>query len=329
MTRNGFSLSLPAGDPAQACAPADARGLAIVHAFADDHFAGNPAGVLIRDDAPSPASLSALARQLCLPIVSLLIPGAGEADYRIRWFSPNAELDLCGHGTLAAAAWLFRITPDREAPWRLESASGILHARREGAQIAIDLPALGLARATPDIARAVTRALGRRPQAVLQARDDIVAVLECADAVIAHRPDIAAIAGLPCRGLVITAAADPALAMPDGGEPVDIVSRFFAPRIGIDEDAVCVSAHCKLYGYWAARLGRARLRAWQASAPGGRLGLTGRFPCVRISGSARFLGDATSRRAGQETAAITAAAPAGIPAPAHPRRGASRPARRA
>jgi len=323
MTRNGFSLSQPAGDPAQACAPADAQGLAIVHAFADDHFAGNPAGVLIRDDAPSPAALSALARQLCLPIVSLLVPGAGEADYRIRWFSPNAELDLCGHGTLAAAAWLYRITPDREASWRLESASGILHARRAGEQIAIDLPALGLTRAMPDIAQAVTGALGRRPQAVLQARDDIVAVLESADAVIAHRPAIAAIAGLPCRGLVITAAADPDIAMPDGGEPVDIVSRFFAPRIGIDEDAVCVSAHCKLYGYWAARLGRARLRAWQASAPGGRLGLAGRFPHVRISGSARFLGETGARDR------LTLPTRRDSPEPAHPRHDESLPGRRA
>jgi len=323
MTRNGFSLSLPAGDPSQACAPADAQGLTIVHAFADNHFAGNPAGVLIRDDAPSPASLSALARRLCLPIISLLVPDAGEADYRIRWFSPNAELDLCGHGTLAAAAWLYRIMPDRNAPWRLESASGILHARRAGERIAIDLPALGLARATPDIAAAVTSTLGWNPEGVLQARDDIVAVLESADAVIAHRPDIAAIAGLPCRGLVITAAADPDLSMPDGGEPVDIVSRFFAPRIGIDEDAVCVSAHCKLYGYWAARLGRAQLRAWQASEPGGRLGMAGRFPYVRISGSARFLGESGARDR------LTLSTRRDSPEQVHPHHGESLPARTA
>lgn len=323
MTRNGFSLSLPTDDPSQACPPADAQGLAIVHAFADEHFAGNPAGVLIRDEAPSPASLSALARQLGLPIISLLTPVAGEADYRIRWFSPNAELDLCGHGTLAAAAWLYRLTPDRTAPWRLDSASGCLHARHKGDAVVIDLPALRMAPAMPETARDVTRALGLAPEVVLQAQDDIVAVLGNAGDVIAHRPDIQAIAGLPCRGLVITAAAEPDLAVPDGGEPVDIVSRFFAPRIGIDEDAVCVSAHCKLYGYWAARLGREQLRAWQASPAGGRLGLTGRFPRVRISGSARFLGEGHARNP------LTPAARRDNPQPAHPRHDVSLPARRA
>lgn len=323
MPRNGFRYCLPVDHVSQARSPADAQGLAIVHAFADDHFAGNPAGVLIRDHAPSPASLSALARQLCLPIISLLVPVAGKTDYRIRWFSPNAELDLCGHGTLAAAAWLYRIMPQRETPWRLESASGILHACRAAEQIVIELPALGLNPAIPEIAQAVTRALGQRPQLVLQATDDIVAVLGSADAVVTHRPDIAAIASLPCRGLVITAAADPGLAMPDGGEPADIVSRFFAPRIGIDEDAVCVSAHCKLYGYWAARLGRARLCAWQASAPGGRLGLAGRFPHVQISGSARILGEAGTRDQ------VTLPARRDSLEPPHPPPGESLPARRA
>ncbi len=298
MTRNGFSLNLPAGDPGQAPPSADAHDLGIVHAFADDHFAGNPAGVLVRDEAPPPASLCALARRKKLPIISLLTPVAAEADYRIRWFSPNAELDLCGHGTLAAAAWLSRGAPERVAPWQFESASGVLFARRESDLIALDLPALGLSPATPQTTRAVTRALGLRPFAVMQAEDDIVAVLDNAAQVVAHCPETAAIATLPCRGLVITAAADAALVMPDGGLPVDFVSRFFAPRIGIDEDAVCVSAHCKLYGYWSARLGRERLSAWQASAPGGRLSLTGRFTRVRISGSVRFSANERDARSG-------------------------------
>lgn len=227
-----------------------------VDAFARRVFAGNPAAVVPLERWLPDATLQAIAAENNLSETAYFV-GAG-GDYRIRWFTPAAEVDLCGHATLASAHVIFRHLEPGLREVRFASSSGALRVLRDGDRLQLDLPARAPepCPAPPGLAEA----LGRAPREVLASRD-LMAVFESEPEVRGLRPDFAALARIDRFAVVVTAP----------GADCDFVSRFFAPAQGVPEDPVTGSAHCTLVPYWARRLGRSRLVARQVSPRGGEL----------------------------------------------------------
>ncbi len=237
-----------------------------VDAFADGPFTGNPAAVCLLDGPAAAEWMQALAAEMNLSETAFL-HREGDA-FPLRWFTPAAEVELCGHATLASAHVLWSTgvaAPD--AVLRFATLGGELTARRDREWIVLDFPATPPAPAEPP--DAVRRALGVTARWWGRSRFDWMAVLEDAEAVAGLRPDLAGLAGDGARGLIVTAAG--------GRDGADATSRYFAPAVGIAEDPVTGSAHCTLGPYWAARLGRDDLVCHQASARGGvvRVGVRG------------------------------------------------------
>jgi predicted PhzF superfamily epimerase YddE/YHI9 len=238
----------------------------LIDAFTDRPFSGNPAAVAILT-APAPAPdaaawMQAVAAEFNLSETAFIHPaGDGTPAWRIRWFTPTTEVALCGHATLASAAALWRTgRAPAASPLTFHSQSGPLHARADGARIVLDFPALPCAPCAPPpgLAEALGTAIVRAGANGM----DALAELADADAVARLKPDPAALARMPLRGVMVTAPAAP-------GSGWDIVSRFFAPAAGIPEDPVTGSAHCALLPWWAPRLGRDRLTCRQVSPRGG------------------------------------------------------------
>jgi PhzF family phenazine biosynthesis protein len=225
-----------------------------VDAFTTRVFAGNPAAVCPLADWPEDRLLQAIAEENNLSETAFFVPtGRG---FRLRWFTPVAEVDLCGHATLASAHVLFEILGYARPSITFETRSGDLIVERREGRLAMDFPA-----STPKPCRppaALVEGLGRPPRAVLQA-EDYLAVFDSEEAVRDLAPDFARLSALDLRGVIATAA----------GREVDFVSRFFAPKYGIPEDPVTGSAHCELMPYWAPILGRNTLFARQISRRGG------------------------------------------------------------
>ena len=245
-----------------------------VDAFAtDEPFSGNPAAVCPLGTWLPDAVMQAVAAENNLSETAFFVP---EGDgYRLRWFTPTTEVDLCGHATLASAFVVFGWL----APWRRgvtfqTEKAGPLTVTRDNGLLALDFPARPPQPCA--ISEALADALGKRPTALLAARD-YLAVFERAEDVAALKPDLAAVAGLDRFAVIVTA---------PGTDGVDFVSRFFAPARGIDEDPVTGSAHCTLIPYWAGRLGRSRLEARQLSRRGGHLSCGLHGDRVTIAGRA-------------------------------------------
>jgi PhzF family phenazine biosynthesis protein len=249
--------------------------LYLVDAFTDRPFAGNPAAVCFLDQPQAAKWMQAVAAELNLSETAFVTPSPAAFD--LRWFTPTTEVDLCGHATLASAHCLWEaglLAPD--APARFDTRSGRLTATRHEEWITLDFPATPVTAAPPPAG--LVEALGVTPVFTGRSVFDVFAVLERAEQVRRLRPDLAGIARIPARGLIVTAAAD---------EPgVDFVSRFFAPAVGIPEDPVTGSAHCALAPYWAQRLGRNRLVGYQVSARGGTVRTALRGDRVLLSGQA-------------------------------------------
>ena len=242
-------------------------------AFAARVFTGNPASVCPLEEWLDDATMQAIAAENNLSETAFFV-AQGE-QFRLRWFTPTMEVDLCGHATLAAAWVIFH-----EFDWSLDTLdfatnSGILTVTRddEGDRLAMDFPARPAGPATG--ADAVAEALGARPAELLASRD-AMAVFASAGEVARLRPDFARIAALDHFAVIATA--------PGGEAGCDFVSRFFAPKAGIDEDPVTGSAHCTLVPYWSRRLGRSRLFARQISARGGELWCEDKGARVGIAG---------------------------------------------
>jgi predicted PhzF superfamily epimerase YddE/YHI9 len=232
-----------------------------VDAFTDRPFAGNPAAVVPLERPAPEAWMRDLAAEMNLSETAFLWP-EGEA-WRLRWFTPEEEVRLCGHGTLASAHVLWesgRLAPSVSA--RFDTLSGRLVARRLGEAIEMDFPARPATRveAVPGLAEA----LGARPLGTARSAEDVLVELADEWAVRALSPDFAALRSLAVRGVIATAAAD-------AGRDFDFVSRFFAPAVGVPEDPVTGSSHCTLSPFWSARLGRAELTGLQVSRRGGRV----------------------------------------------------------
>lgn len=255
-----------------------------VDAFATEAFTGNPAAVVPLERPAPERWMRAFAAEMNLSETAFLWPEA-EA-WRLRWFTPEAEVRLCGHATLASAhvLWESGLAPAGE-PVRFATLSGELtaHRRADGA-IELDFPARPSQPAAPPPGLAA--ALGAPVAEWHVCDEDGLARLADEWAVRALSPDFAALAQLPVRGVLVTAPAD-------AGRDFDFVSRFFAPSIGVPEDPVTGSAHCALAVYWSPRLGRPTLTGYQASPRGGHVGVTLTPDRVLLTGTALTLLTAT------------------------------------
>jgi PhzF family phenazine biosynthesis protein len=239
-----------------------------IDAFADRPFTGNQAGVMPLDDWLDDATLQAIANENNVAETAFIIPsGSGDADYDLRWFTPEVEVALCGHATLASGHYVLSHDPARTRVRFRTRQSGILEVRRDGDRLAMELPAWP---STETESRPLVAALGVEPDAIYRTTDapepSLMAALADADAVRRLTPDFRALAAL--GGVLVIATA------PGDGAGYDVLSRVFAPAAGIDEDPVTGSAHSMLTPYWAGRLGRASFSAFQASRRGGAVHCT-------------------------------------------------------
>lgn len=246
-----------------------------VDAFAEGVFSGNPAAVVPLDTWLPDALLLAIAEENNLSETAFFVP-LPEGGYHLRWFTPSFEIDLCGHATLAAAWVLFNELGHQGGRIRFESKSGPLFVERAGELLALDFPSWPPKPipVTPDM----ERAFGAKPLEAFAGRD-LLCVFADEDMVRGMRPDHAAFHQLPYVCNIASAQGKP-------GGPFDFVSRVFCPEVGIPEDPVTGSAHSLLTPFWAGRLGKTRLEAWQASKRGGRLSCELLGDRVRIAGRA-------------------------------------------
>ena len=288
--------------------------LFIVDAFSRDAFGGNPAAVVVLPSPPrhGDAPLQALAMELNLSETAFVwrdeegsagAPTPG-TSFRLRWFTPTLEVDLCGHATLATAAALFEHEPGLRGPQRsleFSTRSGVLRAsRRDDGQIELDFPADDCltpvdAALSAQVAAALHLPLrlatagGEGPEAnagaavcyVARGVSDVLVEVSDANTVRDLAPDLALLAEVPCRGVIVTAAAaGTGDAGPGPYSDADFVSRFFGPRAGIPEDPVTGSAHCTLAPHWGTKLGKSELVGRQLSKRGGIVG-------TRVGGDGR------------------------------------------
>jgi PhzF family phenazine biosynthesis protein len=242
-----------------------------VAAFTQRAFGGNPAGVCLLEKWLPDALLQSIAAENNLAETAFVVP---RGDYELCWFTPVAEIDLCGHATLASAHVLVRHRGIQDPVIRFQTRhAGELRVKRDGDRLVLDFPARPLTRC--DVTDEIVAALGAKPQELHQARD-YMAVFSSADEVRALRPDMTRLTQLPLEGVLVTA---------PGGE-CDFVSRFFVPKQGIPEDHVTGSTHCNLIPFWAERLGKTKMFARQVSQRGGELYCELRRDRVHIGGHA-------------------------------------------
>jgi PhzF family phenazine biosynthesis protein len=243
-----------------------------IDAFTDRPFSGNPAAVCLLPAPRDAGWMQQVASEMNLAETAFLVRRPEGFD--LRWFTPAAEVDLCGHATLASAHLLWEDGHlEQTESATFHTRSGVLTAKRRGDLIWLDFPATPVAPATmpPDLERATgapIKYLGRTAF-------DYLIEIESEAALRSLEPDMTLLARLPVRGVVVTARS--------GDGKHDFVSRFFAPRYGIPEDPVTGSAHCGLGPYWAARLGKNELAGYQASSRGGTV-------LVRVDGERVHLG---------------------------------------
>lgn len=247
-----------------------------VDAFTDTPFSGNPAAVALVNGTESDAFLQAVALEMNLSETAY--PSRRpDGDWDLRWFTPAAEVDLCGHATLATAHVLIELGMVDGGPVTFHTRSGPLICDRTGTGIVMDFPAAPAAPCGP--VAGLSEAL--RADVVDQGLAfDLIAQLETPEIVASLAPDIGAIAKIDARAVVVTASGDL-----EGG-PADFVSRVFGPRVGIPEDPVTGSAHCILGPWWGERLGRTEMQAHQVSARGGRLRVKLEDDRVSLTGQA-------------------------------------------
>jgi PhzF family phenazine biosynthesis protein len=246
-----------------------------VDAFTDRPFAGNPAAVCVLD-APADAEwMQRVALEMNLSETAFLV--RRDDGFDLRWFTPAAEVELCGHATLASAHVLWEdghLAAGETA--RFFTASGTLTAEQRDDWIELDFPAEP-AEPCP-LPAGLEAALGAEPTWVGHNRFDYLVELATEAEVRSLAPDVAALERIDARGFVVTSPATTA--------PFDFVSRFFAPHVGIAEDPVTGSAHCCLGPYWADKLGKRELVGYQASKRGGVVRVRPEGERVKLLGQA-------------------------------------------
>ena len=228
----------------------------IVDAFTDKPFSGNPAAVCIPDRPLSDAQMQRIAAENNLAETAFV--RREDDHWRIRWFTPSMEEELCGHATLAASFVILNFVEPNADEVRYASVSGPLSVRRRGALYELDFPTFDL-REIP-VTDTMERAFGARPEKAVLGLD-LNCVFDGEATVRALNPDYALLKTLPGRIWNATAR----------GSEYDCVSRSFTPETAVPEDPVCGSAHCQIADYWARTLGKNVIRAYQASPRGGEL----------------------------------------------------------
>lgn len=248
-----------------------------VDAFTDKPFRGNPAAVCVLPEPREEAWMKDVAREMNLSETAFLVRREGNS-FDLRWFTPEVEVALCGHATLASAHALWESgQADLNDRILFHSQSGVLKAsRRADAKIELDFPQKPCeeVEAPPGLCEA----LGVRPVFVGKNVFDYLIELSSESAVRKLAPNYSAIAQIPVRGVMVTARSE--------APEFDFVSRFFAPASGVNEDPVTGSAHCCLGPFWASRLGKTQLRAYQASPRGGVLDVEIVGERVKLCGNA-------------------------------------------
>lgn len=246
-----------------------------IDAFTKNVFSGNPAAVcLLREWLPD-ATLQAIAGENYLPETAFVV--SKNDQHEIRYFKPDGEIELCGHGTLASAYVMIHVLE----PWlneiTFESKSGSLLVKKQNDEFLLNFP---VRHATPcEILSGLDDALGVMPRQLLIYKNEMyLAILESEKQIRHLKPDFKKLSAINCKKIVVTAP----------GDRVDFVSRYFKANEAIQEDPVTGTAHCLLMPYWAKRLGKNRLQAKQVSARGGELQCELRQDRVLINGTAAF-----------------------------------------
>jgi PhzF family phenazine biosynthesis protein len=248
-----------------------------VDAFTKQPFSGNPAAVCVLPSNARGDWMQQVAQEMNLSETAFLYPEADGNEYRLRWFTPTSEVDLCGHATLASAhvLWSFNYLHPEEVA-RFQTRSGSLTAVRKEGWIELNFPTT-YADAVP-APSGLSDALGTVPQSVWKNRSDYLVEVESEAILRQLKPRMALLQQLPMRGLIVTSAAS--------SEEYDFICRFFAPAVGIDEDPVTGSAFCTLAPFWGDRLQKSEFVAYQASARGGVVRLRWQGERTYISGQA-------------------------------------------
>jgi predicted PhzF superfamily epimerase YddE/YHI9 len=246
-----------------------------VDAFTSQPFGGNPAGVCILPHPKVDAWMKRVAAEVNLSETAFLLRAAD--GYDLRWFTPEVEVDLCGHGTLASAHILWQEgLANTDEKIIFHTRSGILTSVRDGEWIGLDFPS------TPDdeipLPEGIAEALGAAPLYVGASRFDYIVEVDSEETVRNITPDYGRIRALPVRGVIVTSRAT--------SEGFDFVSRFFAPAVGVNEDPVTGSAHCCLGPFWGKRLGKDDLVARQVSRREGVVKVHLAGDRVQLSGQA-------------------------------------------
>ena len=228
----------------------------IVDAFTDKPFSGNPAAVCLLPEWPEAGWMRNMAMENNLSETAFLVPGG--KSYRLRWFTPETEVGLCGHATLASAFVVLNFLEPEAEKVEFITGEGVLPVRRSGELYAMDFPRIPQ-REIP-VTEAMTSAFGARPVKALLGTD-LVCIFENEAVVRGLEPDQGLLRKLEGRGHHATAP----------GEKTDCASRSFFPKLGVAEDPVCGSAHCQIVPFWAAELEKDAIIAFQASRRGGIL----------------------------------------------------------
>ncbi|MDQ8735636.1 PhzF family phenazine biosynthesis protein [Paenibacillus sp. LHD-38] len=245
----------------------------VVDAFAENVFEGNPAGVCVMDAWLSEELMQKIAIENNLSETAFAVKEEDEL-YRLRWFTPGGEIDLCGHATLATAYVITNFYDTDSKRIRFKTLSGELTVIRNGELYEMDFPSR--MPETQPLTDQMVEALGIRPSEAYLGRD-LMFLLESESDVINLEPDFSKLAGLPeGLGVLVTARSD----------EYDFVSRCFFPKLNVNEDPVCGSAHCNFIPFWAARLNKQEMTARQVSKRGGTLYCKLAGDRVTISGRA-------------------------------------------
>ena len=232
----------------------------VVNAFVDGPFTGNPAAVVVLDEAVDEGWMQAVAAQNNLSETAFVRSDLDPIG--LRWFTPSQEIPLCGHATLATAHVIYEELADQRGSLEFATLSGVLTASRSGSGVSIDLPAV-LDMTPADEAAAVLKALESTAGEVQLAGENPFVVFDAEADVAGVQPDFGLLGDLPGHHVVVSAVADDA--------ETDVVCRVFAPKVGIPEDPVTGAAHTELAPFWSRRLGVDVLRSRQISARGGRV----------------------------------------------------------
>ena len=242
-----------------------------VDAFASKPFEGNPAAICPLNEWLSDELMQSIALENNLSETAFFVKT--NSSYRIRWFTPTNEVNLCGHATLASAYVIFNFLGYKENIISFESKSGVLTVQRNNDLLEMDFPAqVPVDCSTPEL---IIQAFNQTPVECLKAEDYIV-VFENEASVVNAKPDLTLLSELDLRGVAITAKS----------RKYDFVTRFFAPKYGINEDPVTGSAFTQLIPYWSIKLNQPNLNAKQVSNRGGEVGCIYSGERVRISGNA-------------------------------------------